>query len=108
MGIIDSFLDRVIANSDFTTEDVILSDRLAWQNDSPGNDLASYPGPGGRDDEPGYEPTFEEEAEERGYQAGLDGAPACSSPTSWPGPARMAYATGRQRGRRDLVEREER
>ena len=49
----------------------------------------------------GYTPTFDEEAEEAGYQAGLEGAGPCSSPTSWPGAARMAFATGRQRGVRE-------
>ena len=51
----------------------------------------------------GYTPTFDEEAEEAGYQAGLEGAGPCSSPTSWPSAlaAGLAFATGRQRGVRE-------
>jgi hypothetical protein len=72
MGIIASFLDRVIADRQFRPEDVVLTpDHLAWVNDSEDNDLENYPGPGW--DEPGYVPTDEEEGEQLGWELGLLG-----------------------------------
>jgi hypothetical protein len=83
----------------------VTADRLAWLNDDEANDLADYPGDGWQQDGPG--PTLEDEAEERGYQTGLnDGRP--QSPTAWPDSARMAYARGRQRAVKERIEAEER
>lgn len=98
---------RIIALSvaDVSPDPEELADVLAWVNDDEDNTVEDYPGRGW--DDPGFEPTLEDEAEERGYAVGIeDGLPG--SPAGWPDSARMAYARGRQRGMRTRQDREER
>lgn len=110
MGIISDSLDRVILNPAPAIQFVGLPERApADVRPAPRGwaeiEADDLPGPGWQDD--AYEPTLEEEAELRGYGVGVeDGRP--SSPTDWPDSARIAYARGRQRGRRDMMEREAR
>lgn len=104
MGIISSFLDRVIANSEFTFEDVVINpDTLAWVND--GGEFEDYPGPSW--DDPGYSPTPEEDAEVLGWELGLDGGqePHAADDYSVSTAVLMASLRGWTRGRHEREER---